>query len=61
MQKQISNWRKDLSIIAENGKVFDNRKLNKKRRRFLKKYSVTKAREFGQLTEILKQKVQAKA
>ena len=32
-----------------------------KRERFFKKYSVTDAREVGQLTETLKQKVQAKA
>ena len=32
-----------------------------KRGRFLKKYSVANAREVGQLTETLKQKVQTKA
>jgi hypothetical protein len=33
---------------------------NRKKRKIFKKYSVTNAREVGQLTETLKQKVQAK-
>jgi hypothetical protein len=33
-QKQISNWRKELSIIAEAGTDSDNGKLNRKRGRF---------------------------
>ena len=33
MQKQISSWRKDLSIIAETGTGFDNGKLNRKKRK----------------------------
>jgi len=61
MQKQISNWRKELSILAETGTVSDNGKLNRKKRNIFQKYSVTNAREVGQLTETLKQKVQAKA
>jgi len=61
MQKQISNWRKESSILAETGTGSDNGKLNRKKRRILQKYSMTNAREFGQLTETLKQKVQAKA
>jgi len=32
MQKQISNWRKELSIIAETGIGPDNGKLNRKKR-----------------------------
>ena len=32
MQKQISSWRKDLSIIAENGTGSDNGKPNRKKR-----------------------------
>jgi uncharacterized protein HemX len=36
MQKQISSWRKKLSIIAETGTGSDNEKLNRKRGRFLK-------------------------
>jgi len=31
MQKQISSWRKELSIIAETGTGSDNGKLNRKR------------------------------
>jgi len=31
MQKQISNWRKDLSILAETGTGCDNGKLNRKK------------------------------
>jgi len=33
MQKQISSWRKDLSIIAETGTGSDNAKLNRKKRK----------------------------
>jgi len=61
MQKQISNWRKELSILAEIGTGSDNGKLNRKKRKIFKKYSVSNAREVEQLTETLKQKVQAKA
>ena len=61
MQKQISSWRKKLSIIAETGTGSDNGKLNKKKRKIFQKYRVTNAREVVQLTETLKQKVQAKA
>ena len=32
MQKQISSWRKKLSIIAETGTRCDNGKLNRKKR-----------------------------
>ena len=41
MQKQISNWRKDLSVLAETGTGSDNEKLNRKKRRIFQKYSVT--------------------
>jgi len=61
MQKQISSWRKELSIIAESGTGSDNGKLNRKKRKIFKKYRVTNAREVAQLTETLKQKVQEKA
>jgi len=61
MQKQISSWRRELSIIAETGTGSDNEKLNRKKRKIFQKYKVTNAREVAQLTEILKQKVQAKA
>jgi len=37
MQKQISSWRKDLSIIAENGTGSDNVKLNRKKRKIFQK------------------------
>ena len=60
MQKQISSWRKELSIIAETGTGSDNRKFNRKKGKIFKKYRVTNAREVVQLTETLKQKVQAK-
>ena len=59
MQKQISSWGKELSIIAETGTGSDNGKLNRKKRKIFQKYRVTNAREFAQLTETLKQKVQA--
>jgi len=60
-QKQISSWRKELSIIAETGTGSDNGKLNRKKRKIFKKYRATNAREVAQLIETLKQKVQAKA
>ena len=61
MEKQISSWRKELSIIAETGTGSDNGKLNRKKRKILNKYRVTDAKEVAQLTETLKQKVKAKA
>jgi hypothetical protein len=45
MHRQISNWRKDISIPAEIGTGSNNRKLNRKKRKILKKYRVTNARE----------------
>ena len=61
MQKQISSWRKALSIIAEAGTGSDNGKLNRKKRKIFQKYRVTNAREFAKLTETMKQKVPSKA
>jgi hypothetical protein len=61
MQKQISSWRKELSVIAEAGTGSDNGKHNRKKRKIFKKYRVTNATEVAQLTETLKQKVQTKA
>jgi len=61
MQKQISSWRKELSIIAETGTGSYNGKLNRKKGKIFQKYRVTNAREVAQLTEALKKKVQAKA
>jgi ribosomal protein S10 len=61
MENQISNWRKELSILAEIGTVSDNGKLNRKKRKIFQKYSMTNAKEVGQLTETLKQKVQTRA
>jgi hypothetical protein len=55
MQKQISNWRKELSILAETGTGPDNGKLNRKKRKIFQKYSVTDTRE-----ETLKQKCKQK-
>jgi len=60
VQKQISSWRKELSIIAETGTGSDNEKFNRKKRRIFKKYRVSNVREFAQLTETLKQKVKQK-
>jgi len=61
MQKQTSSWRKELSIIAETGTGCDDGKLNRKKRKIFQKYRAVNAREVAQLTETLKQKVQAKA
>ena len=60
MKKQVSSWRKELSIIAETGTGSDKEKLNRKKRKIFQKYRVTNAREVAQLTETLKQKVQEK-
>ena len=38
MQGQISNWRKELSIIAETGTGSDNGELNRKKRQIFRKY-----------------------
>jgi len=53
MQKQMSTWRKESSIIAETGTGSDNGKLNTKKRNIFQKYRVTNAREVAQLTETL--------
>jgi hypothetical protein len=36
IQRQISNWRKELSILAESGPGTDNCKLNLKRGKFFR-------------------------
>jgi len=54
MPEQISSWRKELSIIAENRTGCYNGKLNRKKRKIFQKYRVTNAREFAHLTETLK-------
>ena len=61
MQKQISSWRKGFSIISETGTGSDNGKLNTKKRKIFKKYRVTNRYGNAQMTETLKQKLQAKA
>jgi hypothetical protein len=58
MQRQISNWRKEISILAETGTGSDN---SNGKRKIFQKYKVTNARKVARLTETLKQKVQAKA
>jgi hypothetical protein len=61
IQRQISNWRKELSILAESGSGPDKFKLNLKKRKIFQKYKVTDPKEVAQLIENLKQKIQAKA
>jgi hypothetical protein len=61
IQRQISNWRRELSILTESVLGSDNIKLNLKKRTIFQKYKITNAIEISQLTEELKQKVQAKA
>jgi len=48
-------------VRTENGTGSDNGKLNRKKRKIFQKYRVTNARKVAQLTETLKQKMQAKA
>jgi hypothetical protein len=38
MQKQTSNWRKELSILAETGTGSDNGNLSRKKSKIKKKY-----------------------
>jgi len=52
---------KELSIIPEPGTGSDHGKLNREKREIFQNYRVTNAREVKQLTETMKQKVQAKA
>ena len=61
MQRQLSNWREELLIIAETGTGTDNGKLNRKKKKMSQKYRETNAREFEHLPETVKQTVQAKA
>jgi len=61
MQKEISSCRKELLIIAETETGSDNGQLDRKKRKIFQKYRVTNVREVAQLTETLKEKVQAKA
>jgi hypothetical protein len=49
IQRQISNWRKELSIFAESGPSPDNFKINVKKRKFFQKYKVTDPKEVGKL------------
>ena len=61
MQKQISSWRKALSIIrAETRTGSNNGKLNKKKRKIFQKYRVTNGGEVAQLTDTMKQKCKQK-
>jgi hypothetical protein len=48
-QRQISKWRKEISILAETGTGSDNSKLNRKKRKIFQKYKVTNPREVAQL------------
>jgi hypothetical protein len=61
IQRQISNWRRELSILTESGLSSDNIKLNIKKRKIFQKYKVINSIEIAQLIEELTQKVQAKA
>jgi hypothetical protein len=51
-QRQISNWRKDISALAEIERGSDNGKPNRKKRKNFQNYKLTNAREVGQLTHI---------
>jgi hypothetical protein len=49
IQRQIGNWRKELSILAESGTHSDSIKQNIKKRKMFQKYNVTNARKIAQL------------
>jgi hypothetical protein len=58
IQRQISNWRRELSILTESGSGSDI-KLNIKKGKIFQKYKVTNAIQIAQLIEESKQNVQA--
>jgi hypothetical protein len=39
IQRQISNWRKEISVFAETGTGSDNRNLNSNERKIFQKYT----------------------
>jgi hypothetical protein len=49
IQRQISNWRTELSILTESGSSSDNIKLNIKKTKIFQKRKVTNATEIAQL------------
>jgi hypothetical protein len=61
IQRQISSWRRELSILNGSGLSSDIIKLNTKKRKNFQKYKVTNAIAMAQFIEELEQKVQAKA
>jgi hypothetical protein len=62
MQRQISNWRKKrYQYLLKWEQAMITQNSTGKRGKFFQKYKVTNAREIAQMTETLKQKVQAKA
>jgi hypothetical protein len=52
IQRQISNWREEVSILAESGPGPDNFKVNIKKRKIFQKYKVTDPKAIAQLIEI---------
>lgn len=54
MQRQINNWRKEVSILTETGTGSDNRKLNCKERKIFKKYTADRNTEAENATKSLK-------
>jgi hypothetical protein len=54
MQRHISSWGKELSILAETGIGTNNGKLNRKKGVIFQKYRVTNTREVAELMETLK-------
>jgi surfactin synthase thioesterase subunit len=61
IQKEISNLRKELSILTDSDSGSDKVKLNIRKRKICQKYKITNAKEIAELIEKLNQKVQAKA
>jgi hypothetical protein len=62
MQRQISGWRNELSILAEKGTGFDNGKLNRKKKKDdFKNYKVEIIKGIAQMIEALGQKLQTQA
>ena len=49
MQRQISNWRREISVLADTAIGSDSGKLNRKKRKLFQKYKVTNSKEMAQL------------
>jgi len=59
LEKQLSNWMKEISVLAKTVTDSENGRL--KKNKILKEYKVINAKEITQLTKTLKQKSASKS